>query len=310
MKNNNYEVDILVNDKPIKKYAHNGKTYIEAKPNQSYSIRIKNNSFTRVLAATSVDGLSVLSGKSEEVNTSPGYVINGYNSLKIEGFRIDDNTVAQFKFDKKDKSYAASTNDNSEQNVGVLGIRIFTEKIKPQPVVTEIHHYHNNWNWWNEPRYGPPYYPQWPNTPIIWGGNGSTGTLNNSAAFNSYNASSNASYNCCLNNSNGSIDDCDVSINNSSTGHLEGKIVANNLSSNSPLRGFDTGTSMSTPKESKVIEVEFERGLLNGVFDIYYASKESLIEMGVPISNEKQVNFPTAFKSETKYCTPPKDWKY
>ena len=307
MKNNNYEVDVLINDKPIKKYAFENKIYVEAKPGQTYTIRIKNNSFTRVLAAASVDGLSVLSGKTEEVNTSPGYVINGYNSLKIDGFRISDNEVASFKFDKKDKSYAASKDDNSEQNVGVLGIRIFTEKIKPQTVVTEIHHYQNNdWRWWTEPRYETPVYPT---NPIVWGNNTSGETFNMNEAVNSYNASSNASYNCCLNNSNGSIDDCDVSINNSSTGHLEGKIVANNLSTKSPLRGFDLGTSMGSSKESKVVEVEFERGILVDSINIYYASKSALLEMGIPLSSEKQINFPEPFKDEGKYCVPPKNWK-
>jgi len=309
MINNNYEVDILVNDKPIKKYSHNGKIYVEAKFNQNYAIRIKNNSWSRILSAVSVDGLSVLSGKNEEVISSPGYVINGYNSTKIDGFRISDEEVASFKFSSKSNSYAASKQDNSEQNVGIVGVRIFAEKEKPAPVVTEIHHYHDNWNWWNEPRYGTPY-PTYPN-PIIWGGNGSATTLGNtSTTYNGVlasNGTTGEAFNCGVNNSSGLIDDNNISINNCSTGHLEGKIVSNNLSTNSPLRGFDLGTSMGEARESKVTEVEFERGLLVDSIDIYYASRESLIEMGVPISNEKQVNFPSAFKNE-KYCTPPKNW--
>jgi hypothetical protein len=98
---------------------------------------------------------------------------------------------------------------------------------------------------------------------------------------------------------------------NTSTGHLEGKIVShtlNNVSLSSPLRGFDLGTSMGKSKESKVVEVDFERGMLVVSIDIFYASRESLIEMGIPLTNEKQINFPSAFK-DSKYCVPPENWK-
>jgi len=300
MKNNNYEVDILVSDKPIKKYSHQGKTYIEAKAGASYTIRIKNNSWNRILAAASVDSLSVISGKHEEVSSSPGYVINGYNSTKIDGFRISDESVAEFKFDYKKDSYAASKQDNSDQNVGVIGVRIFNEKIKPTPVATEIHnHYHHvDWN-----TYIP--YPQTPTYPyhthlLIWGSDGIITTLGNTSTNYNGTLTSNGTtghgevFNCCLNNS---------------SGHLGGEIVANNLSVNSPLRGFDLGTSMGKSQTSKVVEVDFERGLLVDSINIYYASRESLLEMGVPLTNDKQINFPEPFKDEGKYCVPPKNWK-
>ena len=58
--NDTYNVDILVNDKPIRKFPHDGKLFVEARDGQEYSIRIKNNSHSRILAITSVDGLDVL----------------------------------------------------------------------------------------------------------------------------------------------------------------------------------------------------------------------------------------------------------
>ena len=126
MINEIYTVDILVNDKPIRKYPHNGKLFVEARKGDSYSIRIKNNSYSRVLAVTSADGLDTLTGKSATENGN-GYVINGYNSLTIDGFRVSDEKVARFVFDQKNSSYAASKEDGSERNVGVIGIRLFTE---------------------------------------------------------------------------------------------------------------------------------------------------------------------------------------
>ena len=100
----------------------------------------------------------------------------------------------------------------------------------------------------------------------------------NDASYYSSNASSDISYNYASNNNS-----------------LSGNVVANSLSvDNSSLRGFDLGTSMGKSQESKVVEVEFERGILVDSIDIYYASRESLIELGIPISNEKQVSFPEA----------------
>jgi hypothetical protein len=72
--------------------------------------------------------------------------------------------------------------------------------------------------------------------------------------------------------------------------------------------GFDMGTKYGKAKESKVIEVDFEKGVLALTTNIYYASRQSLIEMGVPLGNEKQVSFPEPF-SDGKYAEPPKGWQ-
>jgi hypothetical protein len=75
----------------------------------------------------------------------------------------------------------------------------------------------------------------------------------------------------------------------------------------SPL-GFDIGTNFGDAKESRVIEVEFEKGMLALTSNIFYASRKSLLEMGVPLGNEKQVSFPEPFNG-TKYAKPPDDWQ-
>ena len=74
------------------------------------------------------------------------------------------------------------------------------------------------------------------------------------------------------------------------------------------LHGFDMGTKWGEAKESKVVEVEFERGTLALTTNIYYASRQSLLEMGVPLGSEKQVSFPEPF-TDSKYAKPPKGWK-
>ena len=329
MINEIYTVDILVNDKPIRKYPHNGKLFVEARKGDSYSIRIKNNSYSRVLAVTSADGLDTLTGKSATENGN-GYVINGYNSLTIDGFRVSDEKVARFVFDQKNSSYAASKEDGSERNVGVIGIRLFTELVKPStppPIVIREEHHHHHDHYPKYPTY--PTYPQYPNSPwnspTILGNEICYGTNTNAAPGAARGCG--VYLNCTMgaaSTSDPTMDFCDskplgvysktlsspvrsMNMNGANNSLLAQVNTLKTNNASDPI-GFDMGTKYGSPKESRVIEVEFEKGILALTTNIYYASRQSLVEMGVPISNEKQVSFPEPFVGN-KYSVPPKDWK-
>jgi hypothetical protein len=71
---------------------------------------------------------------------------------------------------------------------------------------------------------------------------------------------------------------------------------------------FDMETQWGESRAHKVREIEFERREVIHNFEIYYASRESLIAMGVDFGTEKRVSFPESFK-ESKYAKPPKGWK-
>lgn len=316
-----YEVNILVNGSRCKQYSHNGKLFIEAKKGSEYSIEIKNNTWQRILAVCSVDGLDILNGKKAEANGN-GYVINGYGSLKVDGFRVSNEKVAKFLFDYKGGSYAASKEDGSERNVGVIGVRLFTEKVKPLPtpiVVKEEHHHHHHHD-----HYPSPTYP-W-NSPTIWGSEIRYGTNTAPSATRGINSGeylSSTTTNCC--NSNpmteseplGFCDmdtersvDCNYSKTLGSSRRIMSNLNSKGLKRSAPnpeTKGFDMGTKWGAAKESRVIEVEFEKGILSLTTNIYYASRESLLEMGVPLGSEKQVSFPEPF-SDGKYAKPPKGW--
>ena len=127
----NQQVDVLVNGTPVKQYSHQGRTYVQATEGAEFEIRIKNGSHSRILAIPSVDGMSVITG-TEATDESPGYIVNGYNSYLVRGFRTSNERVNAFKFSKKSESYAAKNESVNfdTSNCGVIGVRMWAEFIR------------------------------------------------------------------------------------------------------------------------------------------------------------------------------------
>lgn len=290
----NNEVDILVNNKPIKQYAHDGKIFVEAKEGAEYSIRVRNNTNSRLLAVASVDSINVISGEIAD-DDGAGYIINGRSSYEIKGFRTSNDNVNAFAFSRKDKSYAAKSDatDGDTQDCGVLGIKLFSEKIKKPTVVyrdrvkiVEVEK-HDRW-----PKVDP--WPYRPNRPYfgdpIWNDGGSTGGWSSASAT-------------CNNVTAKGLDNS-VMRSPSDDGV---KMSANMLFSASTDEGeFDMGTSFTEKEvEDKVTSTTFEKDYMCSFIEIYYASKEQLIKMGVPITKKAEISFPSSFKS-TGYCRKPR----
>jgi hypothetical protein len=289
----NFDINILVNGNRCKQYTHNGRIFIEAKQGSEYEIEFKNNSYSRVLLVGSVDGLSVMNGETAKPDSKDGYVIDGYSSFKIKGFRYSNDEVGAFRFTTKNNSYAAvEKGSDAAQHVGVIGIKVYQEKIEfptfisANTITTDDNFRFDRYTWRNDT--GTPHNPTW---------YGTTSNLMTGGLSGNYSAQ-NASNNLLR------------SINNRSL-EIENDVLygcsLNDSSADYKSSPFDMGTDWGSKKESKVKEVEFKVG--NEVFslDIYYASRQSLIEMGVPIYNEAKVTFPQSFPG--KYSTPPKNWR-
>jgi hypothetical protein len=155
----NYEVLITVNGKPLREYCKNNKYYVEAREGSEFQIKIKNNSFQRIVAVPSVDGLSVIDGK-EASYESRGYIVDAYDTVVIDGWRESDEAVAKFVFTDKKESYSVKKG-KGEENVGVIGVAIFPEKCQPDYNIT-----------FYEGEIKPQ--PVWYNT---WGGGSTCGTF-------------------------------------------------------------------------------------------------------------------------------------
>lgn len=125
-----FELQVLVNGKPVKEYLHQGNTYIEGKEKSEFSLMVKNNTFQQVLAVISIDGKNIVDGKDCDLHNSSGYVIPAYGHTKIPGWRLNNDEIAKFFFSDGSESYAAKmeNDENAELNIGIIGCAIFAEK--------------------------------------------------------------------------------------------------------------------------------------------------------------------------------------
>lgn len=272
----NFEVQILVNGNPVKEYYKDGQVYVEGREGQKYSIKIRNMGYNRILAVPTVDGLSVMDGKPASFDSN-GYIIDGYDSLTIDGWRTSDKEVAEFFFSCHDHAYAELKGKGGNQ--GVIGVAVFNEKeyYNYQTITYTSPLSDYDWNF--------PSFPRW-NSPFIGGitltNNTANTTLSTSGtALTGASASAGNAYFCSSDNT--------------------------PVKQTRELRDVEQklGTGFGESKKSEVTKVSFHRE--NGpsaVFEIKYNTRQELEKMGIDFTS-KPVYVPNAFPGE--YCTPPED---
>ena len=128
MLKSSFEFEVLVHGSSVKEYYHRGSTYIEGKEGTNFSLRMRNNTGSRVLFVPTVDGLSILNGKHGSFG-SRGYIVRAYDSLTIDGWRTSDDNIAEFFFSSPIQSYAKKIHKGN--NLGVIGCVVCKEKYQP-----------------------------------------------------------------------------------------------------------------------------------------------------------------------------------
>ncbi len=314
MQNNQVELTLEVNGRPVREFEHEKKTYVESRENTEYSLRIKNGTAGRALAVISIDGINAISG--QPVTNSPdemGYVLNAYETQTIKGYRADENTAASFKFVKRGDSYA--TEKAEGQGNGVIAIRVYREKDNANQKLKDMEKLLKEWQ--DKPKekeYVPypvyPHYPVYPYRPWrpywerdYWYGD----TYYGGYVWGSITAPTlNIGGTCttsaigCLNTT-ASMMNCSMTASNSAMNSLTSSEVTLNAADI-----FEHGSSWGQAVPDRVKEVAFEVGEFLTELIIYYAPLESLKILGVNVAREKQVAFPEPFKRS--YATPPKGW--
>ena len=281
MNTTEYELLVLVNDKPVKEYHHNGKCFVEAKKGTEYTLKLKNNSSSRVMAVFSVDGVDVLKGEAAD-NADSGYIVNAYSTLVVKGFRIDNSTVAAFKFDEGNKSYASiveqdgdveKAKKNPSKNNGVIGVRVWKEKV---PFTVNNNYYTSIPRRRESPRSFPSY-------PDYW-----YGTMSTTDSILTSNSESKSTFN---------------------SGPLLRSLTSCS-SQEDEAPDFNVGTAWGSKVTDKVIEVSFSKSDIYTDLTIFYLDRDEMIKYGIEVDNVKKVSakeFPKAF-NDKGYCKIPSGW--
>lgn len=101
-----------------------GKRIFIGRQTATYAIRLENRTDKRMEVIVTVDGLNTLNGQPASYSQH-GYVLAAHQSADIDGFRINDEKVKEFRFGTVAESKAAKS--GGARNVGVIGLAVFDE---------------------------------------------------------------------------------------------------------------------------------------------------------------------------------------
>lgn len=109
------------------------RAYIQATPNERYSVQVTNNSNRRIGIVLAVDGRNAISGaRSDLAANERMYILQPHETQAYEGWRTGQNRTNRFFFTDSANSYAASWGDQSA--MGVIAVAAYPEYEPP--------HYH------------------------------------------------------------------------------------------------------------------------------------------------------------------------
>lgn len=114
---------------PVHSRAKDGeyRAYLEAMPEQNYSIRVRNHSGERIGVVIAVDGRNIISGKKSTLRRGERmYVLAPWETATYSGWRTASDRVNRFYFTEARDSYAAAFNDRSA--MGVIAVAAFAQK--------------------------------------------------------------------------------------------------------------------------------------------------------------------------------------
>ena len=123
-------MEILVDGKPLREYPARGTTYVEARPDAEYSIRLHNRTARRVAVALAVDGLNSIDARTSTAAKASKWVIDPYQSITIEGWQTNRKEARRFFFTTEDNSYGDWLGKTT--NLGVIEAVVFRERRQPQ----------------------------------------------------------------------------------------------------------------------------------------------------------------------------------
>ena len=127
-----FEIDVLVNGRPLTEYYARGRSYVEAIQGAEYELRLRNLSPDRVAVALSVDGLNTIDAKHTSAWNASKWVIEPYQTITIGGWQMSTERARRFYFTNERDSYGAKLGQTA--NLGVISAVFFRERRHITPV--------------------------------------------------------------------------------------------------------------------------------------------------------------------------------
>ncbi|HEY0405779.1 MAG TPA: hypothetical protein VGC89_08620 [Pyrinomonadaceae bacterium] len=124
-----FEVEVLVDGRPLEEYYARGRRYVEALEGAEYEVRVRNPLGVRVAVALSVDGLNTIDARRSSAYDSSKWVIEPYQTITISGWQMSSERARRFYFTNERNSYGAKLGQTS--NLGLINAVFFRER---QPV--------------------------------------------------------------------------------------------------------------------------------------------------------------------------------
>lgn len=119
-------VEILVDGVPLRRYAHDGRLYIEALKGREYAIRLRNPYPVRVAVALSVDGLNTIDARETTADGARKWVLDPHQTVTISGWQTSQTQARRFEFTTEERSYGQALGKTA--NLGVISAVFFKER--------------------------------------------------------------------------------------------------------------------------------------------------------------------------------------
>ena len=127
-----FQMEVLVNGRPVQEYFGRGRTYVEAIQGAEYELRLRNSSPDRVAVALSVDGLNTIDARHTSAWNASKWVIEPYQTITIGGWQMSTERARRFYFTNERDSYGAKLGQTA--NLGVISAVFFRERRRVTPV--------------------------------------------------------------------------------------------------------------------------------------------------------------------------------
>lgn len=121
-----FEVQIVVDGRPLEEYYARGKSYVEALAGAEYEVRVRNPLPYRVAVALSVDGLNSIDARRTTAWNASKWVIGPYSTITVGGWQMSSDRARRFYFTSERDSYGAKLGQT--ENLGVVSAVFFRER--------------------------------------------------------------------------------------------------------------------------------------------------------------------------------------